>query len=197
MEDHHYPIDANINEKINDNGDTLLILLIKACMSENLEEIKKMVRNITLIIACTNNMEKNIKYLLKKKGTKIEQRNGSGLTSLMIAKIRNMNIIQYLIDNKENVNLKGKYNISPLILACYFLNIDLVRMLISQKCRNKRKKDEMDNTPLLIDCYFNNESIINDKCIHNDNDPGKRKNPIIKYCDIDFNSKKINYKIHD
>ncbi|OUM56438.1 hypothetical protein PIROE2DRAFT_18962, partial [Piromyces sp. E2] len=102
MEDHHYPIDvikhiikflkfsikyeANINEKINDNGDTLLILLIKACMSENLEEIKKW---------------------LVDNGSDINIKNYDDDTTLIIAieeKKRDLKIIKYLINNKADIN---------------------------------------------------------------------------------------------
>ena len=70
-------------------------------------------------------------------------------------------ILNKLMKKGANINFKYDFGITPLMMACYFNDEQLVSYLIEQKTDLNINNTNMDNdTPLIIATYFNNINII-------------------------------------
>eukprot|EP00833_Pecoramyces_ruminatium_P011354 jgi/Orpsp1_1/1185386/evm.model.c7180000093523.1 len=67
-------------------------------------------------------------------------------------------IITNIIKKADNFNI-NKNKFSPLLLACYFNNEEMVKTLIEQKF-NLNVENNNGDAPLTIACYYNNKNII-------------------------------------
>jgi len=82
-------------------------------------------------------------------------------------------ILDKLIEKGANVNFKGEFGITPMMMACYFNNEELVSYLITKNA--DLNITNMDNdTPLTIASYFNNKNIVN-LLVNNDSKNLKNK----------------------
>jgi len=123
----------------NENGDTLIAI---SCEKRNL--------NI-------------IKYLIKK-GAKTDINNSTGNSLLNIVckteSKESLEILNYFIKElKIDINSKDKNGNTPLLIACYFGNIEIISKLLESGA-NINIQNNYGDSPLMISCFFKNKKII-------------------------------------
>ena len=73
---------------------------------------------------------------------------------------KSLEIINYLIKNtKIDINSKDKNGNTPLLMACYFRNNEIILKLLENGA-DPNKQNIFGNTPLIISYYFKNEKVI-------------------------------------
>eukprot|EP00833_Pecoramyces_ruminatium_P008856 jgi/Orpsp1_1/1182888/evm.model.c7180000083072.1 len=118
-----------------------------------------------LTYACKLGNYKKIKNLIKL-GIDINNKNRDGDSPLtIVCKNKNIEIIEkikiikYMLDNGANINIKDRYDLTPLMIACYFNNIKLVKFLIDSNSNINFKNKDGDTAITIARC-FNNKDII-------------------------------------
>ena len=107
-------------------------------------------------------MENLIKFTLKNFITKdnINQQNAEGEALIhKICHIENKYLLELVIKNGANINLKGKSKCTPLIISCQKNNLELVKLLLKYNAATNIH-DKFFNTPLQIACKNSNIEIV-------------------------------------
>lgn len=165
-----YKNGANISIK-NENNESFLTIVSKSNFNDKLDDIKEILNqkrndgDTALTFACKIGNEEEIKMLIDF-GVDVNIHNKHDDSAIMILCKNNsitndkkIKLIEDIITKNGKVNKKNKYGFSPLIIACYFNNVELIEFLLSKNANLDTKNSDND-TPLSIACYFNNEKII-------------------------------------
>ncbi|ORY16673.1 ankyrin, partial [Neocallimastix californiae] len=169
--EHNILLDINGKEKLLEN----YFDLISACKNENEKAIKRLVKEGTnanaeneigdtpLSISCEKGNLSIIKYLIEN-GAETDKCNSTGNSPLnLLCKIeseKSLKIINYLIKNaKVDINFKDKNGNTPLLMASYFRNNEIILKLIENGA-DPNIQNNFGNTPLIVSYYFKNEKII-------------------------------------
>jgi len=119
---------------------------------------------VALIISCEKGNLDIIDFLIKN-NPDVNMNNSIGNSPLIILCKRKFedtlkSTLDKLIEKGAKINFKGEFGITPLMMACYFNNTELVKYLIEKKA-DLNITNEDNDTPLIIATYFNNETIVN------------------------------------
>jgi len=85
------------------------------------------------------------------------------------------NILCELMNKGVQINFKGEFGITPLMMACYFNDIELLSFLIGQNAKLDITNEDGD-TPLSIAAYFNNAEIVKALVKQKPNEKNHKKN---------------------
>ena len=131
---------TNVNE-INNNGETALIIasmhkrvkITALLMKRNDVKIRTMDKNGTnaFMAACDSGCIDIVRLLFDKKAVLINIYNEDGFTPLIFAcKCGHLPVVDFLLKNGADVNLKDKMNHTALMWACYNDDITIILSLI-------------------------------------------------------------------
>jgi len=84
-------------------------------------------------------------------------------------------ILCKLMKKGAQINFKGEFGITPLMMACYFNDIELLSFLIGQNAKLDITNEDGD-TPLSIAAYFNNAEIVKALVKQKPNEKNHKKN---------------------
>lgn len=166
----YYPNEIEIKE--------LNLKFIDACYSNNLEIVKKLLKNSSidvnskdttyhntaLMYACVVGALNIVKELMKSKELDINVKNKQKVTAFMYAcKYESLNIVKELLKRKDlDINAKDNNNINAFTYACQSNNLNIIKELLEDRRFDVNSKDNEffgiidlrnDKTKKLIDQY--------------------------------------------
>ncbi|KAK4872729.1 hypothetical protein RN001_014758 [Aquatica leii] len=116
--------------------------------------------NVSLYRAASFGNYDEVKYILGLKNCKVNFQNEKGNTPLYIAasrgSMRNLVVIELLLEHKARVDLKNYELQTPLYVAASWGHIDIVNLLI-QNNADVNAKNYGERTPLHIAAYHNSD----------------------------------------
>jgi len=115
-----------------------------------------------LIIACYNNKENIVDYLLNLPNININYINvNNEVNALIVCCMEgNLNILKKLMcDPRTNINCKTEYDLTLFLLSCQYNYLDIVDYFISINM-SVNNVDFLNNNALIIACYEENFEII-------------------------------------
>ena len=134
---------VNVNQALSSDGSTGLLIaieegyfsIVKKLINASADMHQASSFSFPLYMACNENHEDIVDYLLEKQVNVNQATEVNGRTSLMLSCIEGRStIVKKLLAASANVKQRKKGGITALYIACQFNHLEIVQLLIDARC---------------------------------------------------------------